>query len=92
MPCQKKNQLIELAKLIPQEIEKFGEVYKQAEDKPTCIRGIGDLIALRSENSALFTWLITALKISDDDIDNCELYMLMNHCNGHKNNLTPRTG
>ena len=88
MPHQKKNQLTELVKLIPQEIEKFREVYEQAEDKPACIWGIGDLIALRSDNSALFTQLITALKISDEDIDNCELHMLMNHCSGHRNNFT----
>ena len=81
MPQKRKNQLIEMALVIPEDIDKFTIEYDVAVDKKDFVNSIGDFIALRNSNIALFTKMTKSLKLTDDDENDCCLHMLLHHSN-----------
>ena len=81
MGRKKLNPLVKLAKINPQEVDKFAEKYDQNADKEHTIQQLGDLMKLRKTNLALYANITNALGINQQVEEDAELHITLHHSN-----------
>ena len=79
MPKKPLNPLVQLAKLILSEIDKFAHKYDMATDKKAFVKTIGDLHNLPPENKSLYAKVTLELGITDDIYNDCVLHEFNKH-------------
>ena len=81
MPRRKANPLVNLAKVLGQEIDNFAADYDRALDKEKIIADLGDLMKLRKQNIDLYDRLTLALGINQKVEEEAEQFLILYHSN-----------
>ena len=81
MPRRKANPLVNLAKVMAQEIDDFVSVYDKAGDKEKVIEDLGDLTRLRKQNIDLYTRLTLALGLHQKVEEETDQHLILYHSN-----------
>ena len=83
MPRRLPNPLIQLAKLMSGEIDKFALRYDESSDKKAFVKALGKLHNLPPAMRHLYAEVTNAVGITDDVYSDAQIYMLTYHSNQH---------